>query len=844
MSIENYTEKFRLKFAEEDVEEFAVETFNQHKLNYILTNKSKFEPKRSMFDDADYDYFKQAEIYLNKSRNGKIKVKYTQNKGVGRFFAKGNPGIQSIPKFIRNSISDNYKDYDIKNCHPTLLSHICDKLEIDCKTLNTYTNDRTNLLNLISKDLDITVEDAKVLMLVIMNGGRKVYDDLNKKNEFVEKFIMDIRRVSRTITNTYPDEFKAYELYREEKNRITVLNGGEAKPLNNLHCSFANQIFCMLESEILKSMREFAGSPKNCVLMFDGIMLLKDNLFDITGCEEYILQQHGVSLEIVEKPFDSAVEFPEQVPKYSDPSFEYFDDYNNLTETDITLEQAMVWLNNSCCKISQSGNAYLLCKNKTVHMLGDKSVEIVDKWIPQIINNVYDTLKVKCQIINPKFSQKNHDEYTSLSDKEQKAYPSHKIDTIQKYIYTTLGKSSKKLGAGFLESMFEDNKIKCYSNINFFPYSGKESPLMSENIFNTFSGFPAHNIPEPIELIDFEKSHIYNHFKFDFFQDQGELDHFLDHIADILQDPAQIKPSAHLFYGQQGTGKSLLYAFISKLVGMDQCLLTINTERYFDKFNIENMGKLIKVFEELEEKGSMMKYHNRLKGEISSNIEKIERKGIDSITALHSARYWFFTNNANVLNIEADDRRFTLHRTSDKHANNYDYFQPLWEEVSNPNFIKSTFNYFMTRKYEKRNVINAYTTDYKREQKISSTNVGITFLLDFVANNFRKIEDVNKYISVEDLKNKFKAVRMEDSNKGFNYKTLTTQLDQFKFGKPKQVRIDIDGQMIKKSCWTFNTYKIQEMGRNYYKDDTWILRVMDNTAVEDVEYSQLMPISC
>lgn len=842
MSIENYTEKFRLKFAEDDNEEFTIETFNQHKLNYILNNKSKFPPLKRITDDDNYDYFKQAESYLNKSRNGKIKVKYTQNKGVGRFFTKGHPSLQSMSRHIRHNISDNYKDYDIKNCHPVLLSHICEKLEIDCKILNTYINDRTNFLETISKDLNIETEDVKKIMLSGMNGGKSAYYKLNKKNEFVDKFIKETQRVARTITNTYPDEFDEYKSAREESNRLIVLNGGEAKPLYNLHCKFVNQILCMLESNILKSMREFAGNPKNCVLCFDGLMLLKDNLFDIAGCEEYILQQHGIALNIVEKPFDLAIEFPEQIPKYSDPSFEYFDDYTNLTKTDITLEQAKAWLNNSCYKISQSGKAYLLCKNKDVHMFGNKSIEIVNKWVPQVISDVYETLKVKCQILNPNFSQKNSDEYGLLSAKDKKVYPKSKLETVDFYLYETLGKTSNRLGEGFLESMFEDSDIKCYSNINFYPYSGKVSPVIDDNIFNTFSGFPAHNIPDPIEPIDFEKSQIFNHFKFDFFQDEGELNHFLDHIADILQDPAQIKPSAHLFYGQQGTGKSMLYAFISKLVGVDQTLLTIDTENYFSNFNANNMGKLIKVFEEIPEKGAMMKNHNRLKGEISATVEKIERKGFDSITALHSARYWFFTNNENTLNVEADDRRFTLHKINPQHANNYEYFQGLWAEINDPKFIKSTFNYFMNRKYEMKNVINAYTTDYKKSQKVSSTNVGITFLLDFIATNFRKVEDVNKYITVEDLKNKFKAVRQEDSSKGYNYKTLTTQLDQFKFDKPKQVRVDIDGQMIKKSCWTFNTAKIQDMLRSYYKDDTMVLRVIDNTEVETVEHSQLMSI--
>ena len=61
----------------------------------------------------------------------------------------------------------------------------------------------------------------------------------------------------------------------------------------------------------------------------------------------------------------------------------------------------------------------------------------------------------------------------------------------------------------------------------------------------------------------------------EFSKDEGELNHFLDHMADSVQDPAHIKGTSHLFYSQQGTGKGLLAAFMCKLIGNSNVAMII-----------------------------------------------------------------------------------------------------------------------------------------------------------------------------------------------------------------------------------------------------------------------------
>ena len=194
------------------------------------------------------------------------------------------------------------------------------------------------------------------------------------------------------------------------------------------------------------------------------------------------------------------------------------------------------------------------------------------------------------------------------------------------------------------------------------------------------------------------------------------------------------------------------------------------------KWIAENENKSIRI-EEVSEKGNAYKNHNRLKAEITSKIERIEPKGIDAYNNRHCARYWFFSNNENCLFVESDDRRNSLHKVSSTHANNYEYFRPIWQDIDNDDFLYSSFVFFKNRKYEYKNVINSYLTDYKRDQKLANINSVYKFSLDFIQNNFNKIVNENYFISVDDLKNKYNLY-CQDNNIKSNISTLNKYLEK------------------------------------------------------------------
>jgi hypothetical protein len=80
-------------------------------------------------DDIDANQKQQLTQYLCKwnPKSGMVKVNYFKKKhGWGRVYVRESMGFTSFIKKIRNTmLNDNYLDYDIKNCHPTILLNIC-----------------------------------------------------------------------------------------------------------------------------------------------------------------------------------------------------------------------------------------------------------------------------------------------------------------------------------------------------------------------------------------------------------------------------------------------------------------------------------------------------------------------------------------------------------------------------------------------------------------------------------------------------------------------------------------------------------------------------------------------
>jgi len=400
---------------------------------------------------------------------------------------------------------------------------------------------------------------------------------------------------------------------------------------------------------------------------------------------------------------------------------DYYSDYKNLINETVTVKTITSWIDNSLVLIRNGGDANVLTKNKQYDRLAD---EMSTSYKNISIDKLMTSLRRKCYVLNPKYDAEVAKTYANT---DKKKIPVEYRSVVNKTISTHIGFSGAD-GVSYLKNVFEEETLPAYDQVEFHPYLKRMGEPNMHGNFNIFTGFPLED-KEITQEINFEDSHLYRHLKEEFFNnDPGELTHFLDHITDMIQCPAEIRSTAHLFYSDPGCGKGLLYKFMTKLLGTAHAMSFENVDDYFKQFNADHANKLLKVFEELAEKGTVHSNYNRVKADISKETIRIEPKCIDPYPIRNSAKLWFFTNNAGGFYVEGKNRRLTMHKISNKYANNKERFKPIAAEINDKQFCINAFKYFSTREYDVDNTMRVYETAYRKEQKVVSLPTGIKFI--------------------------------------------------------------------------------------------------------------------
>jgi hypothetical protein len=168
----------------------------------------------------------------------------------GRLYC-GN-SVQGLKAVFRGFLMTHTTDIDMKNCHPVLLRYICKKHNILCPNLESYINNRDNILSEFENK-----DEAKIMFLKSLNDDKHNFKVSNKTFKDFDK---EMKYLQDTITSL--------ECYADIKNSVP-----NDKKYNWNGCTI-NRILCMYENQVLQSCIS-ALNKRNiniCALMFDGIM--------------------------------------------------------------------------------------------------------------------------------------------------------------------------------------------------------------------------------------------------------------------------------------------------------------------------------------------------------------------------------------------------------------------------------------------------------------------------------------------------------------------------------------------------------------------------------------------
>ena len=295
------------------------EIFDQHKLNHIVKNENVYrgQMRLTCFED-DYNPFTIATKYLSKSNNGNITTKYKQNLSYGRFYAMGSLSLQSMPREIRHTIAkDFYNDIDIKNAHPVILAHLCDKIGVSCKWLKKYNKKRDEFLSQMSDDK----EQAKTVVLSIINGGQKAAQELNNPPEWLKEFKKEIKIIHKKFSTD-----KAFKTHKKKRIANDIDYNHEASYMNTLLCDF--------ENKILQTIYKALNSPKDCILCFDGIMIRKNVEFNLESIQQAVEDKLDIEIQLTVKEMTEGFEIEHEIEQYIELPKNTFDFTDKYTYSD------------------------------------------------------------------------------------------------------------------------------------------------------------------------------------------------------------------------------------------------------------------------------------------------------------------------------------------------------------------------------------------------------------------------------------------------------------------------------------------------------------------------------
>ena len=303
--------------------------------------------------------------------------------------------LQNMCRELRALLQYNQYDVDIVNCHPVLLSQICNKHDIECPYLLDYIANRSQHIERVVDYMHSDGESVKKAFLTVLNGGiRDGYTDT-----FFVNFKNEIRDIHLKLKEFYPDKYKIIK---------------SKKDFNELG-SLMNVLLCETENEILIHSYNFMTNNGFTIttFVFDGFMVDKDkNLTDeiLSQLSDYIKEKTNFRVEYKIKPFDSTIDLSiydninddEDGMSIDIKDLKYYQEMKKefeLTHAKITLPPAIITeLNGELYfqSFRASNESYLDLK----YLTKDKKGNLIDKqffydWMRDSKMRKYETIVFK-----------------------------------------------------------------------------------------------------------------------------------------------------------------------------------------------------------------------------------------------------------------------------------------------------------------------------------------------------------------------------------------------------------------------------------------------------------------
>ena len=639
---------------------------------WLLTQLSvdAFNDQLTDEDKHNQINFTATKKILNEYKNNKgiLKTKYNKSpKDIHRNLRDYGRGIQSIPSVFRGLICrNNMTDVDMKNCHPTILYQLCLKYNVPCKYLSEYVLNRSELL----------AKNGLTKMDIIKSMFKKTY--VRNGNTWFKCFDAEMKTIQKTFISN-PDFVKQKE--QSLSNR------------QNQEGSFMSSVCTSVEVLILDKILSGILLPHDIgfkgqsplveigVLMFDGFMFYGERPNDFLTTLNALGKEVGFNMEWTYKEHDTRLNVPDDY-ETDDPDVLYA-----LTKEKYERDYKMAFIdatNNISYKID--GVVHYFSKADMMFKLDDvriKDEPFFPRWSKDPTKQRFNSVGVY-----------PHDR--TCPDSIMNLWNGYDVEKIEP-----------------LEKIEPNEAVPNETNTN--EPNETNTNETNTNETNTNEAVPDETntneaVPDAVPTDLFM-----NHLKI-ICKESVVLEFLLDWIANMFQYPSS-QSIMVVIQGEEGSGKSVICDFITKILGHDYCIEINNVEHaLFGRFNSQLVNKVFVNINEID-RASMTSYMEQLKAIITQPTLPIEVKGKNRFDVNNLLHLLSTLNNENAFKITEASRRFMYFETFNGLIGNTEYFNALFHYIEQPKHQRHFYELMMNRPVKKKITIKDIPiTDDMRKQ--------------------------------------------------------------------------------------------------------------------------------
>jgi len=250
-----------------------------------------------------------------------------------------------------------------------------------------------------------------------------------------------------------------------------------------------------------------------------------------------------------------------------------------------------------------------------------------------------------------------------------------------------------------------------------------------DSVLNLWNGYDVEKIQPENEVVEYQVEQaspeegsenlvsdlFMNHLKI-ICKESVVLEFLLDWLANMFQYPSN-QSIMVVIQGEEGSGKSVICDFVTKILGRDYCLEINSVEHaLFGRFNAQLVNKVFVNINEID-RTTMSAYAEQLKAIITQPTLTIEDKGKKRFEVNNLLHFMTTCNNENAFKITETSRRFMYLETSNELIGNTEYFSALFHYIEQPKNQRRFYDLMMNRPVKKQITIKDIPiTDDMRKQ--------------------------------------------------------------------------------------------------------------------------------